>query len=371
MPQPRLLWFLLLFIMTAVGYSFIQSSIMRPQFDSPNFNGKKFVNLTPAKPYYEYDFWATAKAYYHAKTEDRLPKIDIPVHKISAKDFSLKPKDFEYTWLGHSSFILDFEGQRFLVDPVFSERASMFSFAGPKRFHEVPITVAELPKLDAVLISHDHYDHLDAATIKSLAKETSVHFYVPLGIGHHLKGWGVSAERIHEYDWWESVQLGTVKLVCVPARHSSGRGILDQSSTLWSGWAFIGAGRKVIYSGDTADMPTEFQEIHDRFGGFDISIFQVGAYDKLWEDAHILPEQSLKANQTLGVKYMIPVHWGTFDLALHTWDAPIKALFAGIGQYQYQIKVPEVGLQQAFEDLSGNNFWWQEKKVGNVLKKAI
>ncbi|GJM60473.1 hydrolase [Persicobacter diffluens] len=355
----------LLMIFTISGVGYHRMTAVENEIASVHFNGDQFVNLSPTKAYSDYEYWPMLKAYWDADAQDRLPKIEIPVHELKAGDFDSIPADFSYTWLGHSSFLLEIEGNRLLFDPVLGDRASMLSFAGPKRMHESPISVTDLPALNGVVISHDHYDHLDKPTIQALAQGSQVHFYMPLEVGKHFRAWGVPEERIHEYDWWDAVQFGSVKMVCTPARHSSGRGLFDQNSTLWSSWSLIGEKYKVFYSGDTADMP-EFADIVAQFGAFDISIFQVGAYNTLWEDAHILPSQALEANAVLGVKTMIPVHWATFDLALHPWDAPIKALYSAADQYSFFIRVPEIGESVDVAGLRNNSDWWNNE----LVKKA-
>ena len=247
------------------------------------------------------------------------------------------------TWFGHSSFLIELEGARVLVDPIWTERASPFSWAGPKRFYAPVIALEDLPSIDAVIISHDHYDHLDREAVKRLAPR-DLTWLCPLGVGAHLEAWGIDAARIVELDWWEAHRVATVEITATPSRHFSGRALLftDQNATLWAGWSIAGPNHRVFYSGDTALHP-EFEAIGERLGPFDLTLMETGAYDQLWSDVHLGPEQAVLAHQMVRGEVMMPVHWGTFDLALHGWTEPVERVVKAAKDLGVTIAIPRPG----------------------------
>ncbi|MBX3609612.1 MAG: MBL fold metallo-hydrolase [Hydrogenophaga sp.] len=230
------------------------------------------------------------------------------------------------TWLGHSTVLIEIGGKRILTDPVWGTRASPSRLVGPKRFQPVPVPLRAMPPVDLVIVSHDHYDHLDYPTIRALAK-TDVPFVTSLGVGAHLQAWGVPAERITELDWWESHTLPGAELSvhAAPSQHFSGRGLKDRNATLWSSFVIQSPRHRVFFSGDTG-LTTEYALIRDRLGPFDLVMLEVGAFHPSWGDIHLGPENALKAHALLGGGAMLPVHWGTFSLAMHAWDEPVETL---------------------------------------------
>jgi L-ascorbate metabolism protein UlaG (beta-lactamase superfamily) len=294
---------------------------------SPQFRGGKFVDTIPRV---DPDLLAATLRWFKG-VEHSAPPAPLPVLLRQTVEFSVPAESgLRITWFGHSSLLVELEGKRLLLDPVWSERCSPTRFMGPRRFHPVPIALSALPKVDAVLISHDHYDHLDYPTIVELAKQKPL-FVVPLGVGAHLEYWGIDPNHIRELDWWQETALDGLRLVATPARHFSGRG-LDADATLWSGWAMIGARRRAYYSGDTA-MFEGFAQIGERLGPFDATMIEAGAYDAMWADVHLGPEQAVAAHRAVRGGVLFPVHWGTFDLALHTWVEPMeRVLVAGQSQ---------------------------------------
>jgi len=230
------------------------------------------------------------------------------------------------TWLGHSTLLVELDGVRVLTDPVWGERVSPVGFAGPKRFHPVPVRLDQLPALDAVIISHDHYDHLDYPTILELAK-TDVPFITSLGVGSHLESWGIAESRITELDWWEtsSIAGGRAKVSAAPSQHFSGRAPGLKNSTAWSSFAVRSERHAFFFSGDTG-LTSEYSLIRDKLGPFDLVALEVGAFHPAWGDIHLGPENALKAFGLLGGTHFLPVHWGTFNLAMHDWDQPAEQL---------------------------------------------
>lgn len=285
------------------------------------------------------------------------PSQPLPVVRVDKSIFDTAPASgLRLTWLGHSSSILEIDEARFLLDPVWG-RSSPVSWAGPKRWYEPLIDLDSLPPFDAVLVSHDHYDHLDRSVVEHFEKSRRPRYVVPLGVGSHLRDWGVDSSRIVELDWWEAVRVDGIEITATPARHASGRGAFDRDKSLWSGFALKGAAHKVWYSGDTGPQKA-FEEIGRRLGPFDLTLVECGQYDPAWPDWHMSPEQSLAAHKAVGGKAMIPVHWGLFRLALHDWDEPAERLLAANADSATQILVPRPG-----QTLEPTRFqtetWWR------------
>jgi L-ascorbate metabolism protein UlaG (beta-lactamase superfamily) len=271
------------------------------------------------------------------------------------------------TWLGHSTALIEIDGLRLLTDPVLSARASPLPFAGPKRFTPPALTVAQLPRIDAVVLSHDHFDHLDRDTIRELANRVG-HFYTTLGVGRRLIGWGIAAERITELDWWQEARFGPLTLAATPAQHFSGRGLRDGNSTLWASWVVMGSRERLFFSGDTG-MHAGFAEIGERYGPFDLTMIECGAYNELWPDVHMQPEQSLAAHQHVRGCTMMPVHWGTFDLAIHRWDEPAERIRALAAEHGVHLVQPRPG-ETVRPDSTLQAPWWRVYESDAATKYA-
>ncbi|MFZ5550742.1 MAG: MBL fold metallo-hydrolase [Pseudomonadota bacterium] len=269
-----------------------------------------------------------------------------PLPSVDPREAWLRPPDtgLRATWLGHSTVLIEIDGFKVLTDPVWGPRASPLRFAGPKRFQPMPIKLKALPVPDVVVISHDHYDHLDYPTVVALARHTRVPIVTSLGVGAHLEAWGVPHERITELDWWESFTLpgGALQVTATPSQHFSGRGLKDRNATLWSSMAMRTARHRVFFSGDTG-LTTEYEAIRDRLGPFDLVMLEVGAFHPSWGDIHLGPENALKAWQLLGGGAFLPIHWGTFALALHDWDEPAETLLAQAPGLGTPLVMPRLG----------------------------
>ncbi|MGK5532241.1 MBL fold metallo-hydrolase [Streptomyces sp. URMC 129] len=297
----------------------------------------------------------------------RVPAAAPPLVRPAAADPGDAPvSGLRLTWLGHATVLAEIDGHRVLFDPVWSERCSPFSFIGPRRLHPVPAALGELGPLDAVVISHDHYDHLDMPTIRRLVASRAT-FAVPLGVGAHLECWGVPAARIAELDWWESARVGGLTLTATPGQHFCGRGLRDRWQTLWASWAVTGPRHRIYHSGDTGYFPG-FAEIGERHGPFDATMIQIGAYSsEYWPDIHMTPEEGVRAHLDLsggaagGV--MLPIHWGTFNLAPHPWEEPAERTVSQAKSENVTVAVPRPG--ESFEPSVGLpvDSWWQAVAV--------
>ena len=278
--------------------------------------------------------------------EQRVPPGPMPIVKLTKAGFARPPvSGLRATWLGHSTVLVEIDGARILFDPVWARRASPSSLIGPKRFFPPPLALEDLPPLDAIVATHDHYDHLDRGVVRALARSTAqsgARFIVPLGVGAHLERWGVAPERITELDWSESTTLGPLTLTATPARHFSGRGLNDRNHTLWASWSVAGPQHRVFHSGDTGPF-SGFAAIGAAHGPFDLTLIKIGAYDDMWPDIHLTPEQAIDANAKVRGRMMLPIHWGTFNLAFHAWDEPAERVVAAAIASGTQLVMPKPG----------------------------
>jgi len=333
--------------------------LIRAQASSHNHDGK-FTNILPHPALESGDVWGYLKEQLFGD-QIRVPPSAIPISAFSPVSLQTQPPPgMRAIWFGHSSVYMELDGLRLMVDPVFSEYASPFSGLGPKRFHAPPIALTELPKIDAVLISHDHYDHLDMRTIQYLSAK-GAQFFVPLGVGAHLDEWEVPKNQITEMDWWESKEISGLKIICTPAQHYSSRGIFDYKETFWSSWSVIGPKYSVFYSGDTG-FSDHFQQIGDQLGPFDLGIIRIGQYGPgaSWIYSNMDPEDAVKAHLAVRARRMLPVHWGTFNIAFHDWDEPIKRAVRAAHEQNMDLVTPRVGeVVIAGEPFNSLN-WWEE-----------
>lgn len=277
---------------------------------------------------------------------------------LVSTEFPEQAADLAVTWLGHASVLIEIDGYRVLADPVWGDRVSPSATVGPQRMHAAPVPLEELPAVDAIVISHDHYDHLDLPTVRTLLRTQRAPFVVPIGISAHLLDWGVPGARIVELDWDGSMKIGSLTLTCTEARHFSGRG-LRRNTTLWSSWALTGPTKRVYFGGDTGYTPA-FAEIGARLGPFDVTLLPVGAYNDQWPDIHMNPEQAWRAHGDLGGKLLVPIHWGTFDLALHTWAEPVERLLDAAGPAgAASVTIPRPGARIVGAETSELDPWWR------------
>jgi len=290
------------------------------------------------------------------KPANTVPRQAIPVQALSRAALLAAP-DTSLWRLGHSTMLLKIDGGFWLTDPVFSLRASPLQFLGPKRFHAPPISIEELPPIRGVILSHDHYDHLDKAAVLALAAKTE-RFIAPLGVGEILRGWGLPAGKLQELDWWHSTRVGGLQLHATPAQHFSGRGLRDGNRTLWCSWVLEHADFKLFFSGDSGYFPG-FKAIGERHGPFDLSLVETGAYNEDWPDIHMHPEQSLQAHIDLGARVMMPMHNGTFDLSLHAWDEPFERISALALAQDLTLTTPQMGERVDIKAPPAVQAWWR------------
>ncbi len=327
----------------------------RPAMASRQLDGQ-FQNLAPV---HGLSFADGLKGMWHFmldKSAEAVPDQAIPLQTLTRDDL-LTAADNSLWRLGHSTVLIKLAGKFWITDPVFTERASPFSFAGPKRFHATPISLNHLPPLEAVILSHDHYDHLDKATVLTLAKHTQW-FLTPLGVGDRLQAWGIPAAKIRQLDWWQSTQIDELTLTATPAQHFSGRSLTDRNRTLWASWVIAAPQVKLFFSGDSGYFDG-FKAIGERFGPFDVTLIENGAYDKAWAGVHMQPEESLQAHRDLRGNWLVPIHNGTFDLALHAWREPLERISSLAEAQQVAISTPRFGEPVDITAPSALSAWWR------------
>jgi L-ascorbate metabolism protein UlaG (beta-lactamase superfamily) len=319
---------------------------------SPEWHDGQFHNPQPLMN----DLLGSLLAMFHASAHGS-PEQPLPAAMLDPERLQTPPvTGLRVSWLGHASLLIELDGARILTDPIWSQRASPLSFIGPKRWYAPPIALEDLPPIDAVVISHDHYDHLDYPTIVAMA-HWRTKFIVPLGIGAHLVAWGVPERQIVELDWWEQVELAGLTIACTPARHASGRTLFDKDAALWASYAFLGPKHRVYFSGDTGLFPA-MREIGERFGPFDVTLIETGQYHRTWPDWHIGPEQAVIAHGMLRGRVLLPVHWGLLQLAYHGWTEPVERTLAAARKAGVQVATPRPGESFEPDTAVPTEHWW-------------
>jgi L-ascorbate metabolism protein UlaG (beta-lactamase superfamily) len=304
---------------------------------SPQWKDGHFVNPQPI-----HNHLGPMLAALFSGSFESTPAHPVPTARVDPRRFDTPPPTgLRVTWLGHSTSLVEIDGHRVLTDPFWGERTSPLTWAGPARWYPPLLALGELPALDAVVISHDHYDHLDCATLLAM-KDWDTRFVVPLGVGAHLAYWGIPEERIVELDWWESTRVRDLEIVLTPTRHASGRYLLDNDRTLWGSYALRGPSHRAFFSGDTGLFPA-LRDIGARLGPFDVTLLEVGQYGQGWPDWHLGPEQAIAAHQLLQGRVLLPVHWGLVNLAPHTWTEPLERSLVAADKARVRILQPRPG----------------------------
>lgn len=291
------------------------------------------------------------------KPSGTTPSRALPVEPLTAAQLDAAPDRSLYR-LGHSTLLLKLRGGYWLTDPVFAERASPFRWFGPKRFHAPPIALDALPPIRGVLLSHDHYDHLDRATVVKLAARAEV-FIAPLGVGDRLIGWGVPAAKVRQLDWWDSTEFGGLRFTATPAQHFSGRGLFDGNRTLWASWVIADDDLRMFFSGDTGYFDG-FRTIGERLGPFDVTLLETGAYDAQWPYVHMQPEHTVAAHRDLRGGWLVPVHNGTFDLAMHRWEEPFERVSLLAAEQGIPVATPRMGERLDLTAPHTGERWWRQ-----------
>ena len=359
-------WGLALVLILALGlaafYSFApvfgaapDSRSLAKMQESSNFDGKRFTNLRPTsmesgsqeKP--SMLEWLASVLH---PPEGKHPREPLPTKQLDHSALI----EGSITWLGHSSLLVRTAAKTLLFDPAFN-RASPVFFAGKPFAMSNPPKAADLPPIDAVLISHDHYDHLDYRSISELHGRVG-HFFVPLGVKAHLQRWGVAGNKITELGWYESAQFGEIRLTLTPSRHFSGRKLTNRNSSLWGSWVVKAPDMARFFSGDSGYDP-EFAKIGEQFGPFDIACIENGAYDQRWAEIHMLPEQGVQTALDLRARIALPMHWGKFDLAYHSWKEPIERFTRAAREKKLPVATPRIGQSFSLEQIP-QEAWWEQ-----------
>lgn len=323
---------------------------------SPQHQGGRFRNVTESSAPGVGKSLSIAWKFMFDKPADTVPPRAVPVQPLTAAALQAAP-DATLFRLGHSTLLIKLGGVFWLTDPVFSERASPVQWAGPKRFHAPPIAIDELPPIEGVVLSHDHYDHLDEAAIRQLAPKVR-HFIAPLGVGDRLIAWGVDAAKVQQLDWWQSTTVSGVQWVAAPAQHFSGRSMTDRNRTLWASWVILHGNLRLFFSGDTG-YHADFRTIGERFGPFDVTMLETGAYNEMWPDVHMQPHETLQAHQDLRGRWLLPVHNGTFDLSMHAWDDPFERIVALADGAGVPVATPAMGESFSLREPQRGTAWWR------------
>lgn len=356
----------IIFLLVIVGAIFVNTS---PQFGgkpnheslakmelSPNYNGNgtfKNIELTLAST----GMKLSTIPKFFTNGDNKVPDSELPQKKLTKSYFDNKPQQPRVTWFGHSTLFIEMEGMNIFIDPMLSEVPAPHPLLGNPRFNkELPISIENLPEIDLVLISHDHYDHLDYKSIQQLKNKVAM-FYVPLGIKAHLTEWGISATKIIEFDWWENKTLNGIEFVSTPARHFSGRGF-KRNNTLWTSWVIKSKRNSIFFSGDSG-YGKHFKEIGEKYGPFDFAMMECGQYNEQWAHIHMTPEETIQASVDVEAKTMMPIHWGAFKLALHEWTDPIERSFKKAKELNVKMTTPIIGEAIILngEDLPKNKWW--------------
>lgn len=361
-----------LLLILVVGVSFVYFS---PQFGgspteekakeyskSVNYREGEFLNRTKVEMSFTFSQYIEMIVKFFGTQPNTVPDKPLPVSKLDPTEIKNYSGDsHRVIWFGHSAILLQIDNNNILIDPMFGDVPAPHPWLGKSRFTDgLPLEIEEMPKIDAVLFSHDHYDHLDYGSIMKL-KDKVGKFYVPLGLGNHLLEWGIEADRITEMDWWSETEFENMTFVCTPAQHFSGRSISDRNSTLWASWVIKSDSASIYFSGDSG-YNTHFKEIGDKYGPFDFAMMECGQYNEQWKQIHMMPEETVKAGLDLRAKLIMPIHWGAFKLAFHTWTDPVERLEKESQRLGLPITTPVIGIPIVLSKppIAPHNKWWEK-----------
>ncbi len=323
--------------------------------NSPHYRDGSFMNIEETEMLAKDASYPKMMVDFFSKGNNRGPSVTLPSIRTNLTTVRDMPS---IIWFGHSSYLISIDGKNILVDPVFSERASPVQYMGSKNYlYSTTYSIEDFPPIDVVIISHDHYDHLDYNTILKLNSKTKV-FVTGLGVGSHLEYWGVEESRIKEFDWWEGgMVLPGVELIATPARHFSGRGF-KRYQTLWSSFV-LKTGNKTLFIGGDSGYDASFKKIGEKYGPFDLVMLECGQYDKQWPFIHMMPEQTVQASIDLNSKVLMPVHWGKFTLALHPWTEPVERALKSADELKVKLTTPIMGDPMNLDSITIGKRWWK------------
>ncbi|MEO9513283.1 MAG: MBL fold metallo-hydrolase [Flavobacteriaceae bacterium] len=328
---------------------------------SPNYKEGKFVNRKNVPK--DLSFWETVGLVYKfftVKVPNSRPDQDVKVIKLDSTEVANYKDSARLIWYGHSAFFLQVESMNILIDPMFGKVAAPHPLLGANRFNrEMPLEIEKLPYIDVVLISHDHYDHLDYETVTKLKDKVGL-FYTPLGVGVHLERWGVKKDQIIELDWWQEINHERLVFACTPAQHFSGRKFNSGQSTLWGSWVILSERERIFFSGDSG-YGEHFRKIGEKYGPFDFAMMECGQYNAMWPDIHMFPEETAQAGLDVEAKAMMPIHWGAFKLALHSWTDPIERVVKKGKELGILIVAPKIGQEIRVDAMNRQimDMWWK------------
>ena len=280
------------------------------------------------------------------------------VEKLDSTFLANQVSGSRLVWFGHSAFFLQIDDVTILIDPMLGQVAAPHPWLGTKRFSkDLPLEIEKLPHVDVVVISHDHYDHLDYQSILKLKNKVD-RFIVPLGVGVHLEAWGVDPDQIEELDWWEETSHQKISYICTPAQHFSGRKFSNGQKTLWSSWVIRSERTNLYFSGDSG-YSDHFKEIGEKYGPFDLAMMECGQYNKMWPDIHMFPEETAQAGLDVRAKTIMPIHWGAFKLALHSWTDPVERVTAKAKELGIPVLIPKIGelVENPYPNYQSSDWW--------------
>ena len=343
--------------------------------ESPNYNisDDKFLNQNPEvmnEMKKNSGFWANPRKNlannFFFNSNITSPETELPENKTSLNESFVKStNNIKFAWLGHSSILMSINNKVILIDPIFASSASPFSWL-IKRYQPPVFKMKELPKIDFILISHDHYDHLDMKTIKFFNKNKNISFVVPLGVGSHLKKWGVPDSRIIEMDWWDSKIIKGIKFICTPAQHFSGRkGFIETQKSLWASWVVKSGDRSFYFSGDSG-YSKHYKQIGDKYGPMEVVFMDSGQYNTRWKEVHNMPDEVIKGFVDLKGENLIPIHWGMFTLAMHNWFDPPVEIKKRAKDQNISLITPIIGQVINMKKMTSTESWWE--KFINLVK---
>ncbi|MBD8489053.1 MBL fold metallo-hydrolase [Echinicola sp. CAU 1574] len=332
------------------------------KFASSNqWDGNKFVNLSLTTMGFSFKKLPEVLRDNFSKNIQRMPKQHLSILPIDTDQYSQSNKEARFSWFGHSVLLFHLNGKNILIDPMFGENASPIAPFKTKRFSKNTLEIIDqLPPIDAVLLTHDHYDHIDLESIQKLIPKVD-NWLVALGVSRHLEKWGLEAEKIQEMDWWDTIDFEGIEITFTPSRHFSGRGATDRAKSLWGGFVFKTVAESIYHSGD-GGYDHHFKEVGKKFGPFDVMFVECGQYYKHWHQIHLYPEESVQAAIDAKAKNAIPIHWGGFSLAPHSWKDGVERFTAAAEKKKLNIYTPSLGETFSLNTLLSNNFWWKDVK---------